>query len=304
MCVTPHHFAEQLEVLRKYGRPMSLQRLARGHCEGDLPHRAVVITFDDGYADNLHGAQPLLERYDTPATLFLTTGQIGCEDEFWWDELERLLLKPGRIPDTLRLRIAGRTYQWDLRAAAYYSQDDYRSSYRQRAWQGCPGSRHALYYSIWQLLQPLREVERREALAQLRTWAHAEAVVRSTHRPLSLDEVYAIKRRGLIEIGAHTVTHPFLSAHPVVFQHDEIQRSKAYLEEILGHSVASFAYPYGDYAPETVAAVREAGFVCACSTVAESVWPQTDRFLLPRVCVQDWNGEEFAKRLLAWWFVC
>ena len=86
-------------------------------------------------------------------------------------------------------------------------------------------------------------------------------------------------------------------------QRDEIQRSKNRLEEILDRPVTSFAYPYGtqkDYTTETVALVREAGFVCACSAVEGIVGSSTDRFQFPRVFVQDWEGEEFAKRLSNW----
>src|SRR5438874_1513544 len=83
--VMPGHFAEHLEVLQKYGHPIRLQQLAQAHRKGNIPDRSLVITFDDGYADNLHNAKPLLERYDIPATVFLTTGLIGCDHEFWWD---------------------------------------------------------------------------------------------------------------------------------------------------------------------------------------------------------------------------
>src|SRR5262249_15981713 len=82
--VTPQHFAEDLEVLRKHGRPMRLRRLAQAFGNVSLASRSVVVTFDDGYANNLHNARPLLERYDIPATVFLTTGYLGREYEFWW----------------------------------------------------------------------------------------------------------------------------------------------------------------------------------------------------------------------------
>jgi peptidoglycan/xylan/chitin deacetylase (PgdA/CDA1 family) len=81
----------------------------------------VVITFDDGYADNLHNAKPLLERYDIPATVFVTTGHIGHEREFWGDELDRLLLQPSTLPELLGLSINGSPYQWELGEVAHYT---------------------------------------------------------------------------------------------------------------------------------------------------------------------------------------
>ncbi len=112
--------------------------------------------------------------------------------------------------------------------------------------------------------------------------------------------VGALARGELIEIGAHTVTHPALSALPLTSQREEILESKARLGKILNRPVDSFSYPYGALSAETVGAVREAGFACACSASAGIVGRSTDRFQLPRVHVEDWDGEEFAKQLSRW----
>ena len=108
---------------------------------------------------------------------------------------------------------------------------------------------------------------------------------------------------GLIEIGAHTVTHSVLAALTPSSQREEIKESKRFLEELLGRKVASFAYPYGrrcDYSEQSVALVREAGFAHACSNFAGVVGRNSDLFQLPRVQVRDWDGDEFAGRLSAW----
>src|SRR5215210_2506432 len=55
--VAPRHFAEHLEILRQHAYPIKLGRLSQGLLDGDLPDRSVVVTFDDGYADNLHNAR-------------------------------------------------------------------------------------------------------------------------------------------------------------------------------------------------------------------------------------------------------
>jgi peptidoglycan/xylan/chitin deacetylase (PgdA/CDA1 family) len=108
LCVTPAHFAEHLEILRTQAQPISLQQLVQASRDGGLPERAVALIFDEGYFDNLENARPLSERYDIPATLFVTTGHLGHAREFRWDELDRLVLQPGVLPPTLRLHVQGR----------------------------------------------------------------------------------------------------------------------------------------------------------------------------------------------------
>lgn len=301
--VTPQHFAEHLEIFRKHGHPMRLQQLIQALHDGNLPHRAVVVTLDDGYADNLYNAMPLLERYGIPATVFVPTGYIGHERDYWWDELGRVLLQPGTLPETLRLKINGSPYQWELGEWAHYGEDDYR---RHQCWnikeKGNPGPRQRLFRSLFQLLVPLPEGEQRKVLDELLAWAGAESMGRPTHRTLTPEELTKLAEGGLVELGAHTMTHPVLSVLPVEAQRAEIQGSKARLEEILGCPVTSFAYPYGGrshYTAETLAIVRETGFACACSAFADFVWQGTKRFELPRVYVRDWDGDEFARRLRA-----
>src|SRR5687768_13528618 len=99
--VTPQHFAQQLQILRQYAHPMPLGELVQALQEGDVPPRAVAITIDDGYVDNLYNVKPLLEHYQIPATTFIATGYMGRE--FWWDELARILLPPRLLPDRLYL---------------------------------------------------------------------------------------------------------------------------------------------------------------------------------------------------------
>jgi peptidoglycan/xylan/chitin deacetylase (PgdA/CDA1 family) len=304
LCVTPEHFAEQLEILRQYTQPISLQHLVRAYHDGHLPERAVAVTFDDGYLDNLVNAKPLLERYDIPATVFVTTGKLSHRREFWWDELDRILLQPGPLPPTLYLRTNGRDHQWELGEAAHYSVDAYR---HHRSWnvlgKDTPSPRHLLYLSLHRLIRPLPHEEQQRVMDALLAWAGVNPAARPTHRTLSADELLSLVEGGHIEAGAHSMTHPVLSTCTAAVQRAEIQGSKAQLEEMLGRPVSSFAYPYGfrsDYTGQTVSLARQSGFTCACSGFPDVVWRGTDRFQLPRHIVFDWLGEEFAKRLERW----
>ena len=87
LSVSPAHFRAQLAVIARLARPFRLSDAAKSLASGRVPPRGVVLTFDDGYADNLHTVLPLLEEHEIPATIFVTSGNRG--GEFWWDRLAR-----------------------------------------------------------------------------------------------------------------------------------------------------------------------------------------------------------------------
>ncbi len=302
LAVSPGHFAEHLEILKRNTRPMRLQGLQDTLADRKNRGCGAVVTFDDGYADNLYNAKPLLDQHDVPATVFVTTGYVGARREFWQDELEKIFLQPRQLPEKLRLNISGKAYEWNLGRAA-----DYDQNARHRDWNVShadnPTPRHELYRRLIEILQPLPNGTPQEILTHLLAWAGLETTSRPTHRTLSLEEVARLAESGLVEVGAHTANHPVLASLTMASQQAEISASKARLEAILGRRVTSFAYPYGqrsDFTVETVAAVRQAGFECACANFPGTVRSNSDLWQLPRFLVRDWNGEQFAGRLREW----
>lgn len=284
VCVSPRRFDQQLEVMSRHGNVVPLGELTKALTEGRPFGRAIVLTFDDGYADNLYAAKPLLERHAAPATVFVTTGQIGSAREFWWDELERLLVAPSCLPEVLELTIGRRLHRWRFGGNLHPDGQD-----RKRRLQ--------VYRELCRLLRPVPAPEQWQLLDDVRQWAQQEPEVRSSRRALSADEVLALGRDGLIEIGAHSVTHPVLPVFDAGAQEEEIKQSKAACEALLERPVQAFAYPYGQYTPQTMALVRAAGFACACTCDADIVHRRSQCHILPRVYVGDWDGAEFEKRL-------
>jgi peptidoglycan/xylan/chitin deacetylase (PgdA/CDA1 family) len=301
LSVSPNHFAEQLEVIKRYFHPMSLQDLLKRHRDGKVPNRSIAITFDDGYADNLHMAKPLLEHHDLPGTVFLVAGVLVEEQGFWWDELQWVLLRPDTLSDRLELKTNGKDYAWDLGDAVRYSLEDPREDRKRRPWEAVPGSRLAFFYSVWQHLIQLPRLERLQALEAIRAWAGVGTGRQSKDRALSLDEVNTLAQGGLVELGAHTVTHPSLSLLSITRQMEEIRDSKTQLEKIINRPVTSFSYPHGDYSAETTSLVQKAGFDCACTTEFKCVLPGSDPYQLPRFQVEDWDGEKFLRWLARWY---
>ena len=186
LCVSPRHFVEQLEVLREHYHTMSLLELASAVRDRKLPDRAVVVTFDDGYADNLVNARPLLADQGVCATVFVVGGNGGPSREFWWDELERLLLETETLPRVLRMTVGADAWQWELGESAWYRPEQ---SERDRGWDvqqpDNPGPRQEMYRTLHERLRTLPPPQRREMMDSLQAWSGAERVVRATHRPLA-----------------------------------------------------------------------------------------------------------------------
>jgi peptidoglycan/xylan/chitin deacetylase (PgdA/CDA1 family) len=86
----------------------------------------------------------------------------------------------------------------------------------------------------------------------------------------------------------------------VEVQREDIVRSKVFLEEITGGAVTTFCYPFGAHSDETVDTVRDAGFFAACSIGGARVLRTSDPLRLPRVPVNNWDGQEFEARLSGW----
>ena len=304
LAVSPANFAEQLEILRAHFNVISLREMTLRLFMGRSISGCVALTFDDGYADNLYGAKPLLEHHAVPATVFIATNHVGASTEFWWDELESLLLQPGTLPPSLTLAIGERRYSWELGDDGHYTQRAFEQNANWNVTDTDSASiRHQIYRSLHGQLGLLSTHQRNQALVALRKWANKESTARPTHRTVTDAEFAKLATGDLVEIGAHTASHPVLSMLTPKEQESEIRQSARRLTKMLGKPIKSFAFPYGsltDYGGETVKLVKAMNFDCACSTFADVVRPGCDRFQLPRFMVRNWDGEEFTHRMRMW----
>jgi peptidoglycan/xylan/chitin deacetylase (PgdA/CDA1 family) len=297
LTVGRQHFEEHLEAMQEVGSPISLAELVRRLAEGTVPDRAICVTFDDGYQDNLYVAKPLLEQYNIPATVFMTTGAGGRTREFWWDELAGLFMEPGSLPPRLQLELPHLSLNVPLGSTAHFTESDLASHRSWTVLDEPPTPRHAAFQRIYDVLQRLMPGEQSAILDALLAWAGRLPAVRASHRTLNPAEVASLADGGLVEVGAHTVSHVALSMQPPVTQRREVVESRDTLEEWLGRPVPSFAYPYGLYSDATVAEVRRAGFDMACACLGQPVRRDSDRFLLPRIDAPDIGGEQLARQL-------
>lgn len=274
--VTPEHFAEHLEILRKFANPIQLSDLVSCIKQGSLPPRAVAVTFDDGYADNFHTAFPLLQHYQVPSTMFVCTDFIGRS--FWWDQLAWFINSPASLPNALHLELQGASFEWNSAGS----------------------SRNKLITSLHLQLFSLDAQERNGVITQVQQWSSAPPFDTASHRAMTSEELRQLVKSGIVDIGSHTRTHPVLNGLSIEKQTDEIRTSRQHLESVLERPVPGFSYPNGAFDEQTRHLVRDSGYIYACMS-ASGLANKTDAiFQLPRLWPKDWNGKQFLNFLRLW----
>jgi peptidoglycan/xylan/chitin deacetylase (PgdA/CDA1 family) len=302
MSVSPENFAGQMEVLRRFAVPRTLGDFA-DRLEAQVPGPSIVVTFDDGYADNLL-ALPILEAHDVPATIFIVSGAVGNRRAFWWDQLSRIFLETQKLPQRLLLDTGGTPQHYDLGDAATYDTADLIRSAQWRADSDPPeDARQRTYLDVWHHLVGLAPDEISVAVEALRTWAKLPETVPTDIEalPVTPSELQRLADSPLIEIGGHTRTHANLAKLSRERAANEIGGGRRDLIELTGRDVRSFAYPYGRFGPHTIDDIRAAGFACAGNSRSGLATPRNDRLALPRVQATDLSAEHF--EALLWRFM-
>jgi peptidoglycan/xylan/chitin deacetylase (PgdA/CDA1 family) len=287
LCVHTDHFAEQMDVLRRQATVIDIHTITDGLKSGRLPRRAVAITFDDGYLDNLQIAKPLLAANSLPATVFAVSGSLG--QEFWWDRLARIIFGPAVLPEHLTLPICGQTFTWSMLDTA-----------QAVAAKDLPSPRYRLLDQLYHRLAAL-PAERPSILNQLQQWAEtAESIPPATSRAMTAVELRELASDGLLTVGSHTASHPALTSLRPAQQQAELRHSRQTLTEILGQPVTILSYPHGDNNAEIRQLAQRAGYQLACASRNGIVHRRQDRFGLPRFWVPNWDGEQFGRWLTHW----
>jgi len=290
LAIDPEIFAGQMETLARDWAPMSLAELVQGFRQRHLPERAVAVTFDDGYADNLEVAAPILLDYAIPATLFVAPGLIDAGAALWWDELASLLLEPARLPSTLTLS-SRNGHQWTIPPVA----DEPMAAASTQPWEARPGTRLRAYNDVWLTLRELDGSTRETALEEIAEWAGtARPAERVLLTWLQIREFAALPGFGL---GAHTLTHPVLPSCSDEGARAEIAGSAARLRAETGVEVEQFAYPYGAWSPSVARLVADLGFHAAYTTDGGAISWRSSPHALPRVPAEELAPGDFTRML-------
>lgn len=282
LCVSPDHFAEQMEVIARRDARIDLDELA-GKGGFDRAGNRLAVTFDDGYIDNITRALPVLEQFEIPATFFVVSGALGRNREFWWDGLERALLGSAPLPTTLSIDLAGRVLEFEL------ADDDARLPAR----QGASISRQKLFLLLWEEIVRLPPDRQDDVVDRLLAWAGKPVAAASTRVAAGAQDIARLASHPLIRIGSHTAHHISLPDFAADTQRSEIEAGHRMLEELVGHRINRFCYPYGRYDDSARDIVRGLKVDFACTSRESVVTARSDHLALPRLQVKNINGESF-----------
>jgi peptidoglycan/xylan/chitin deacetylase (PgdA/CDA1 family) len=284
VCVDPDRFEQHLATLVRFADVVPLSELTSELRRGRRERPVAALTFDDGYADTLHVALPLLERYSVPATVFIVTAAIDGEP-FWWDRLLAILQSIERLPVEIRLPIAGDEFVWQRRPTD----------------GGHARDRDRLCSAMWSRLVATTDDDRRIALDQLEALVNPGSGGVTTARPMTKTELRSLAASPLIEIGGHTMNHRRLPDLSAEAQLTEIVGSRQQCQDLTSKFPFHFAYPFGAFDELTPELVRAAGFERAFSSEKDLVWDGSDIMLLPRIPVMNYTAREFSARLRMEW---
>jgi len=291
LTIDPEIFSGQMETLARDRSPLSLADIVEGFEKRLLPERAVAVTFDDGYADNLEFAAPILLEHDIPATLFVATDLIDSGGPLWWDELASLLLEPELLPPTLTLS-SGNGNRWPIPPIAA---DERRPAVGTLPWEAHPGTRLRAFYEVWLVLRGFDASTREAALDEIADWSDAPRPSGSS--PLTWDQLREFAALPGFELGAHTLTHPVLPSCSHEDARAEIAGSANRLRAEAGVEVQHFAYPFGAWRPSIARLVADLGFSAAYTTDGSAISWGSSRYAFPRVPAESQAPGDFARFL-------
>ena len=260
ICVTPAQFERHVAYLTRAYTILRLEdAVAALAARQALPKNAVVLTFDDGYADNLAAAH-VLKKYGATATFYITAGCLADGEPFWPSEVRHVV----RALPATRLQVDAGPVHLELDLSSH---------------EGRQAAVKLLTKTYKANPIPIRD--------EIRAFLRSRARTVDTPRVmLTYDEVREMKALGMT-IGSHTMTHPNLPNAGAEDARRELSQSKARLEQELNGPVTMFSYPNGGaeryMTAEIAAIVRDVGFTAATTSRNGFAGQVSDLYALERV---------------------
>jgi len=274
-------FAEMMAHLREHYNPVSMPQIVEWLERGvELPDRPVAVTFDDGCRNVWTNAAPVLAKLGIPATIYIVTEFVRDGSMLWTDRLMSALAATQK--NRLTLKQNGEVSELSIATDEEKIKAD------------------EAIRSICKVLPDIKRVEFvDEIVGELDVGERDLMSAWRDHFPLRPEDLDKLHDQG-ITVGSHTRSHKILSRCTPGQLQMELRESKKFIEDATGRPCLDFGYPnggIGDFNDETGAAVREAGYRSAVTTITKRVSRKQNRFEIPRYTLA--NNETTISRFSA-----
>lgn len=266
--VTRDKFEKQMRYLKRNFAVLSFSRaIELLKTESDWPKLPVVISFDDGYRDFYLNAFPLLEKYNLPAIVFISTRSTDEGGTFWWDEL-RDLMKNNYLNE-LKLALENSlSPEYDLNSKNFKDIQD----------------KKVFLEKMISEFKRLKGKYRDELLSKLKGLLKATEEIKDNL--LSWEEIKELRKAG-IEFGSHTHSHYLLTLEEENIVEQELKLSKRKLEENLKEKIEFLSYPSGLYNSEVKKLAEQSGYRAGCSNTYGYNEKGADLYALKRLSLEE-----------------
>lgn len=246
-------FRQQLEIISRYYEWISLDT-AIDMLAGRRPMRrnCIVMTFDDGYRNNMTDALPALEKHGAVPAFYIASGMLNNSRPYWFERFDYVIQ---HLREAADVRLGPHAFHF-----VPGDRDGLREQYARLR-----ETAKAHFESDREFYEFFDEVSRRLESS----CGHALADIQATDpcsATLSDAEIKELMSSGRATIGSHTVDHFRLDVVDEETCRDQLQRSKATIESLTGQSCDHFCYPNGNMNGDVAQLVREAGYKSAVTT--------------------------------------
>ncbi|WP_417668142.1 polysaccharide deacetylase family protein [Roseibium sp.] len=273
--ITPEFLRVSVERIRRNGYEiLALDEAVDLLKSGYGRKRYAVLTFDDGYRDNLEVAYPVLKELKAPFTIYVASGLIDRETELWWVALEHMI----NTNDALVLAESGTGEGIPCRTV---------------------DEKNACYQRLLDFLTTeASESEQRQIIRRLAERYDFDLSALADRMMMNWDELRQLSSEPLVTLGAHTHGHHALARLSDDDARKDIMTGVYRMQAELGRKPKHFAYPYGN--PVAVSArdarlLADIGFNSAVTTfpnVLKSVNARNP-MMLPRVSINGHFQQEY-----------
>ena len=266
MYVTLETFEKHISYLSRNYNIISLKDILKEK----KAHRACVVTFDDGWADNYKYAFPVLKRYNIPATIFLATKKVGTSEWPWTDMISFSIHMAG-IDKFIHTMING-LVNLGISPPEFVKYLRCREKFTEYVIEYMKNLNPAVLFSLVNYIDSEMAIYT-NLMKGSRPW-------------LTWDEVNEMSQHG-IDFGAHSHNHVILTNIPLPEVRSELCLSRDILTRIIKKPIRTFCYPNGRYNNAVVSILKESGYDVAVTTKRGSIDGSSSTLCLNRIMIHN-----------------